>query len=865
MKAWGVVVLVLLVGLASAGEDEVRAKYEEHLRRGFEIVEGGDGVLSIPEIRKAAQEFSLAGRAAAAGGLHREAVTVQGHRVTLLGKIFDHAGRLDACLAILAAQEKMVAPAELDQYVTRMDVGQLHHLTGNPGLGIPYFKDSCSWFSQNGEPDLAAAARLRLADAYRDCGRYAAALREAEAAFPVLANGDSLEECLGALGVLGRIHLELGNVERAEKRFREGLRLTRKSGPLYRAEFHLALAEICGRRGDRKEAKRRLDAALGIFHRHHDFASAARVLLQMGVGKENAGAHGPATIYGLLARRIGAVDPYVLCHAGLLAGEAHLGMGNTTRARGEFDAALESAKRLRHPSLIGWAESSLAEVCLREEKIPEAVDHVRRSLANLERTVHGLSVLTATRARPEMERLGDRAVRVAFAAEDPAVTFDLLERSRACALVCALGGREGFRDARGDPLATAALENARAAIVSARDEVKFACDLNDKKLARAGSVNLGTAFEDYAVASDRIQSTSRSAVAPGSDRFASLADVRASLDRSEALVLYGFGGGRLHALVVRHERVSRHDLGAGTGIRNGLADLTLAFQTATPEPSIARLRSKVIDPLELGADVRRVLISPDGLLATMPLAALLPDREVAFVPSGTSRALLVAAEGSRGERVLALGDPVYSDERREDFAKLHRGAGSLFDLPRSRDEIYATTVETDRRLLGAEATEAGFRAAIGEEERWRAVHFACHGVVDLQRPGWSALAITPDATDDGYLAVAEILAMRIPADLAVLSACSTGVGKTVRGEGLIALPCAFLHAGTPRIIASLWKVDDAAARAMMTEFYKLWHPKDGKPGLGAAAALKQAQKTLREGDYRDPRHWAAWVLWGLPD
>ena len=100
----------------------------------------------------------------------------------------------------------------------------------------------------------------------------------------------------------------------------------------------------------------------------------------------------------------------------------------------------------------------------------------------------------------------------------------------------------------------------------------------------------------------------------------------------------------------------------------------------------------------------------------------------------------------------------------------------------------------------------------------------------------------------------------------MLSACSTGVGKSYQGEGLIALPGAFLHAGTPRVIASLWDVEDKAAEAMMTEFYKLWRPKDGSPGQPAAKALKMAQKALREGGkYEDPRHWAAWVLWGLPD
>jgi CHAT domain-containing protein len=264
-----------------------------------------------------------------------------------------------------------------------------------------------------------------------------------------------------------------------------------------------------------------------------------------------------------------------------------------------------------------------------------------------------------------------------------------------------------------------------------------------------------------------------------------------------------------------------------------------------------------------------VLVSPVGELATAPLSLLLPDREVAFVPSATSRKLLRKKAGEKASAVLAVGDPRYGEgeESRKVFARLHRGSDMLFNLPESRLEVELVTPrKTDVRLLGKDATESRFREELGTRKRWRSVHFACHGLVNLENPGWSSLALTPvKNVDDGYLAVGEIVTMRIPADLAVLSACSTAVGPTMRGEGLIALPGAFHHAGTPRVLASLWKVEDKAAREMMDAFYRLWNPKDGKPGIGAALALKKAQQILRDKGYEHPRHWAAWVLWGLPD
>ena len=149
--------------------------------------------------------------------------------------------------------------------------------------------------------------------------------------------------------------------------------------------------------------------------------------------------------------------------------------------------------------------------------------------------------------------------------------------------------------------------------------------------------------------------------------------------------------------------------------------------------------------------------------------------------------------------------------------------------------------------------------------RWRAVHFACHGVVDPVRPLRSSLVLTADDDNDGFLTALEVLRMQIPADLAVLSACETGTGKLVGGEGIVGLTRAFMYAGTPRVLCSLWKVDDEATAALMTKFYEVWNPKDGKPGLPTAEALRQAQEYVRTQErWKHPYYWAAWVLWGLP-
>jgi CHAT domain-containing protein len=237
------------------------------------------------------------------------------------------------------------------------------------------------------------------------------------------------------------------------------------------------------------------------------------------------------------------------------------------------------------------------------------------------------------------------------------------------------------------------------------------------------------------------------------------------------------------------------------------------------------------------------------------------------VPSGTTYGHLLGDAAARGEQVLALGDPDYGvafDPRAlEAFASKERGR-RFAPLPATREEAKAVG---DVTLLGRDASEAGLRAAIAAKgARWHGIHFACHGLVDPERPRLCSLALTPDAGNDGFLTALEVLRSEIPADLVVLSACETSKGRIIQGEGIVGLTRAFMFAGSPRVVCSLWKVDDDATRALMTRFYALWNPKDGSKPMGTAAALRAAQEHVRSQErWKRPYYWAAWVLWGLPD
>jgi len=164
-----------------------------------------------------------------------------------------------------------------------------------------------------------------------------------------------------------------------------------------------------------------------------------------------------------------------------------------------------------------------------------------------------------------------------------------------------------------------------------------------------------------------------------------------------------------------------------------------------------------------------------------------------------------------------------------------------------------------RVYLGRDATEHRLKSA--GLERYRYVHLATHGIVDEEHPRLSRLLLAPDAGsgDDGVLSLGDVYNLRLNADLVVLSACDTGRGRIVRGEGIIGLARGFLYAGARSLLVSLWPVSDEAAAGLVVDFYA--GLLEGQP---KARALQQAKlRTMaRNPQYAKPFYWSSLVLVG---
>jgi CHAT domain-containing protein/tetratricopeptide (TPR) repeat protein len=286
---------------------------------------------------------------------------------------------------------------------------------------------------------------------------------------------------------------------------------------------------------------------------------------------------------------------------------------------------------------------------------------------------------------------------------------------------------------------------------------------------------------------------------------------------------------------------------------------------------------------------QRLVVVPDGLLHYLPFETLIHNghylieaHEISYSPSASMLGLLRDSEGrlESGDKMelLAFGNVIFDAKAKTTGGKeaangLSKRARQMLaarglrlaPLPRTRDEILdiANLFPADRRkvLMEKESTEE----AVKREplRRYRRLHFATHSLIDEKFPLRSAVVLTPgdDAQEDGLLEVSEIARLDLECDLVVVSACQTGRGQLLSGEGIIGLSRAFLYAGARSVVVSLWNVSDVSTGQLMKTFYQ-----NLTAGQSNAAALRKAKlKMLGSGNQtRHPYYWSSFVMVGKP-
>ena len=327
------------------------------------------------------------------------------------------------------------------------------------------------------------------------------------------------------------------------------------------------------------------------------------------------------------------------------------------------------------------------------------------------------------------------------------------------------------------------------------------------------------------------------------------------------------------------------------------------------ESNALDLSRLVLRPVWSQLGNKRLVIVADGKLQYIPFEVLrvpkstendqgqsqtvLLNNEIVYQQSASTLAMLREVLRPNATKTVAvIADPVFNnvDPRvtasqrqnmtamaREAKEKLDRslrdigdtgeGEFALAKLDYSRREADAIEKIAPR---GSSLKAVGFKANRSLVtnpvlKQFQTVHFATHGILNDEHPELSGIVLSMlderGQPADGFLTLRDIYNLDLPVHLVVLSACRTGVGRSIRGEGLIGLTRGFMYAGAQSLVVSLWRVDDKATAELMTRFYRHMLEKDKLP---AAEALRQAKLEMMQSNpmWRAPYYWAGFVLHG---
>jgi CHAT domain-containing protein len=301
-----------------------------------------------------------------------------------------------------------------------------------------------------------------------------------------------------------------------------------------------------------------------------------------------------------------------------------------------------------------------------------------------------------------------------------------------------------------------------------------------------------------------------------------------------------------------------------------------------------RLGHKLFETLVspgLDDKLEKIIFIPDDILHYIPFETLLTqknghhwlikDYTIAYAPSITSLYEIIEHEKARRQKrkkdLLAFGDPYFGpDEEKADTEDALKAVSSAKTSQFSRLEFSGLEIEKIAGLFKNKAVNVFKRENATEEQLkqldllpYKILHFATHCIIDDKKPARSHIvfSVGSDSTEDEILQMREIFSLRLNSDLVTLSACQTGLGQLIKGEGIVGLSRSFFHAGASSAIISLWAVHDQATSQFMERCYS--HLRGSKSVMDALQKTKL--EMIDSSVLSHPYYWAGFVVTGHAD
>jgi CHAT domain-containing protein/Tfp pilus assembly protein PilF len=761
---------------------------------------------------------------------------------------------------------------------------------GEKQNSLDYYGRALSLIQQLGKRKAEAVALNNIGRVYSALGDKRKAIEFYEKALPIREEVGDIGGEAGTLINMGAAYLALGEGSSAAQSFKKALPLIDKSGdPRLRAGMLDNLGKFYLESGDVKTAKECFEKALPLFEATGDRTNQAAVLTNLGV------------VYHDLGRPQTAMEHYanalsLLRATGNRAGEL-VALNNRATLEDERGNLLDARADLE--SALKIAESLRTKV-VSEELRASYFATVRQSY---EFYVDLLMKLYAKDGTQGYDKLA----------------LSVSERARARSLLDMLNEAQADIRQGVDPQLLGQERELQASLdATSAMYTRLLNGPHTQQQADAFQKEIGDLLDRYRVLEARIRVASPHYAALTQPQPVTADAIRELMDSNTLLLEYFLGSKQSYLWLVSSSSATAYKIAKREQIearsRDFLDKLGRGKQISASEVEQAgrELSNLILAPVASKLEHKRLAIVADGILSYIPFGALpatsanpeggkqqllILEHEIAVLPSASTLAVLrreTANRPPRSKLVAAIADPVFSrqDERMKadataaqpdsgkspssvasDLQDQQRSApesgitgyGSLPRLRYSRSEADAVTsfapVQSRLEKLDFQASKSS--AVSPELAQYRFVHFATHGLLNSEHPELSGVVLSlfdeHGALIDGFLRLHDIYNLILPADVVVVSACQSGLGKEVSGEGLVGLTRGFMYAGAQRVVVSLWNINDPATAELMQRFYGGML----KDNLRPAAALKKAQVSMSEDPrWNAPYYWAAFVLQG---
>ncbi|BAY21661.1 TPR repeat-containing protein [Calothrix sp. NIES-2100] len=529
-------------------------------------------------------------------------------------------------------------------------------------------------------------------------------------------------------------------------------------------------------------------------------------------------------------------------------GELYLYIKKYQKASFCFEWALKLAQQLQdaQQEAMGWV--ALGRVAKGQKNITDAINYYKKGIQIAEKIRSTLKIEENTTSFVNFWARHYRSLILLLWQEKHfEEAFEFVEQSKARAFLDKLANaRIGLRG-RVSGYLLKQEQNLRNQILSLRSK-----DPNHKLLSRE---------KDYNNLLEKLEIQNPEIASLISVDVASLAEIQKELDTETTLLEYFVTDERTLVFIITRDRFQPINLDVTRAELKEQITLFLDFANISEHHplELKNLYNYLIAPLKSYLPTPRLTIVPHNILHYLPFAALtdgerylIDDYTLVNLPCANVLRFLRGKRSRSTNRILALGAPDNT------FDKL------LAPLNFAQKEVEAIACRFQTKAyIGKDATES---LVWSQAKKAEILHIAAHGKYNPNTPLFSTIHLAMDdkaevAQKDGRLEVHDVykLDLTTSTNLVVLSACETFIGNTQKvslGDEIIGLNRAFIYAGTPSVIASLWNVEDRATQSLMKKFYHYL-----KMGMDKAKALQQAQIAVRK-NQPHPSYWAAFVLTG---